>query len=767
MGIDVEELIIQPFREVVERGREAIANAEACDHDEDAGSSEHMLRSARALVKEGERALHKLTPLWQSQVDKHGDAFKEALRYNDGILESQRRLEDLLYDLDDFVQMDSFDSDRFAQVQAASKSYALNLLETVKRMRIDDPSSWPFSPQPLSMSTPSDKSVPQVPQPKHHRGTNDRAPFPGYGPVYQDSVSTSSRKPSSLDILGAERDCISLVPEPNNPAYTSPPRPPAPVSRTSAWVREQTNGTGFWPICNTIPECDPYIGHIGNKQNSRILEGSDALVPKPLSIPYSPGTACSRSSSYTGTGSFDSGRRSSSNIPTGDQRTTSLGWSLARPASEDDLGESIALLPEYQPEPEPEHDPAPAYEDGLIPIDELLVRQKSLTNGYQIGLDSSLYLQKGFCPGAHKYRTKGTKAAIKSIMEYGTRRSVARCVDCEFAQSMLEVELDTQSCEGSSTNVSKLMLQTKLPISGNLSKAGVLYRLRFLYKSHMISTTAFMMQYGCLFCAQKGYTVYADDATIFANQDQLFQHLARHPQPLPEIPGVTVLYGEIADDDPQKDDYDLHFLHPPIASPLPDATTLAILPTGTAAKSHIKRYGRELEDPDGATSDVLKFFEGARIIGIEFPEKWKGRWCTGWHDSVWGSFPAKLVVLEAPAHLPGSTTGAGMMVTTRWKWDGKDPSTGWLPFEKEETIFNVSWLNQDDWCWSGRKKDGRVGLFPRSHVKIETLRDEMDFHDDEVDSLERKAKKLSFGLHGLHGLPAVKIRRMTIGSHTS
>ncbi|KAI0598273.1 hypothetical protein F4775DRAFT_556058 [Biscogniauxia sp. FL1348] len=772
MGIDVEELVIQPFREVVERGKEAIANAEASDHDHDAASSGVMVKSARALVKEGERALQKLTPLWQSQVDKHGDAFKEALRYNDGIIDSQRHLEDLLYDLDDFVQVESFDKVRFAQVQAASKTYALALLETVKRMRIEDSSIWPYSPQAPSMSTPSDGSIPTLPLSKQQQGTSDRGgPFPGCGSAYQDSVGTASRKPSSLDILGAERDCISLVPEPTNPSYANP-RPATSGSRISAWVREQTSGTGFWPIHNTIPECDPYIGHIVNGRGNSMPEGADALVPKPLSVPYSPVTACSRSSSFTGTGSFDSGHRSSSNIPTSDQRNTSLGWPLVKTASEEYSEESNALLPPlFRPNSESalEHEPIPIYEDGLIPVDELLVRQKSLTTGFQIGLDSSLYLQKGFCAGAHKYRAKGTKAATKSVMEYGSRRTIARCVDCEFAQSMLEVELDTLKSENS-TSVSKLMLQTKLPISGNMSKAGVYYRLRFLYKSHMISATAFTAQYGCLFCAQKGYTVHADDATVFAHHDQLFAHLARHPQPLPEVPGVTVLYGELAEDDPQKDDYDLHFPHGPVASPLPDAAALAALPTGVATKPHVKRYGRELEDPDGGSGgDVLKFAEGARIVGIEFPDRWKGRWCTGWHDGAWGSFPAKLVALEAPGHLPaasapGAAGGGSMMVTTRWRWEGKDPATGWLPFDKEETIFNVSWLNQDDWCWSGRRKDGRAGLFPRSHVKVETLRDENDFHDDEVDSLDRKTKKLSFGLHGL---PAVRIRRMTIGSHTS
>lgn len=93
MAIDAEELLIQPFREVVERGKEAVANAEAAagngdDEDEDGTDPSNgqnvtdMLKSGRSLVKEGERALQRLLPLWQERVDKHGDAFTETMRQN-------------------------------------------------------------------------------------------------------------------------------------------------------------------------------------------------------------------------------------------------------------------------------------------------------------------------------------------------------------------------------------------------------------------------------------------------------------------------------------------------------------------------------------------------------------------------------------------------------------------------------------------------------------------------------------------------------------
>ncbi|KAI1136831.1 hypothetical protein F5Y05DRAFT_88437 [Hypoxylon sp. FL0543] len=740
MAIDVEELLIQPFREVVQRAKEAVANAEAAavsggdggDGDEDDTDPSDrpdvadMLKAARSLEREGERALQRLLPLWKERVDKYGDAFTESMRQNDRILDSQRRLEDLLYDLDDFVQADSFDATRFAEVQAASKSFALTLMETIRRLHIEENTrsvspvpSWiqPLSPQGLNTT-----------KGRSNTGSITPSRYSEHGGL--SGAHTPVRRPSSPDILGAERDCISLV---SGPSSAVPPN-----SRISAWVSEQTTAAKEWPRNNSIPEDDYYVGQtmIFNNLDSLALHGQEASIPP--NMPYSPGTSHSRISWYTSTGSYASGPRSSILIPTSDQRTTSLAKAtISGPLETRDSGESEL------PPPLPN---APlVYEDGLIPADELFAPQENASSGYQIGLDSSLYIQKGLCSGAQTYRVKGRKNATRAVMEYGTRRSTARCTECEFSQNLLEVELDDAQDS-----------------SGNFSKAGVLYRLRFLYKSHLVSSSAFTMQFGCLFCAQKGQTVYADDATVFTTQEQLFKHLSRHPQPLPDIPGVVVLYGDVLKDDPHAENYDLHFLNPPVASILPDAASLAKFPSAVAIKSHIKRYGRDLSDPDGNSEQVLKFLEGARIVGVEFPEKWKGKWCTGWHDGQWGSFPAKLITLEAPANPPGTSTGTdGMFVTTRWKWDVKDTSSGWLPFGNDETLSNVTWLNQDDWCWYGIKKNGKAGLFPRSHVKMESLRESAVWNGDKVDD-DAKTKK-----QGSFSLPTIKMRRMTIGSSAS
>ncbi|KAI1075552.1 hypothetical protein F5B20DRAFT_559361 [Whalleya microplaca] len=753
MAVSVEELVLEPFREVMERGNEAVANAEAI-RDVDPDASKQMLRSARSLAREGERALQKVPPIWKSQVDKLGGAFIEAIRQNDQIVDSQRRLEDLLYDLDDFVEVDSFDAEKFSDVQAASKSFALVLLETIKRMHIPQLSTFPPTPAASPDLTP-EPELPPIPRKSSSRRLNHITNPEIYENINVNAnvnanASIGGRRPSSPDILGAERNCINLVTPSSSPTISS--TAVVPTARTSAWVKDQTSDSGLWPLNNTIPEGDQFTGNtaIFNNLDSLTLQGAD--VCKPLNLPNSPGTTYSRASWYTATGSFVSGPRSSINVPTSDQRTTSLPRFMPSLSATQNI-------PQSQTPPSSE----PPYDDGLMLVNEIPMPSLSPPPGYPIGLDSSLYVQKGFCPGAQMYQARG-KQATKVVMEYGTRRGIARCLECEFAQSLIDVELDSAKDS-----------------SRNFCKAGVIYRLRFLYKSHMISTSAFTMQFGCLFCAQKGQTVHADDATVFTTLDQLFQHLARHPQPLPEVPGVEVLYGRVAPDDPLIDDYDLHLPNPPKPSLLPDAVSLAKLPAAVALKSHIKRYGRDLMDPDGSSDHVLQFHEGARIVGIEFPDKWKGKWCTGWHDGLWGSFPLKSIMLEPPAHTPRTSTMTdSMFVTTRWKWDVKDPAVGWLSFDKDETLSNVSCLNQDDWCWSGTNKHGKTGLFPRSHVKWESSRSSPEEPED--DFQQKKLKKHSFGmhskhslhvphgLHGLHiphGLQTVKMKRMTIGSSGS
>lgn len=268
-------------------------------------------------------------------------------------------------------------------------------METIKRLHIEE-------------SVPSTSPVPSWIQPLSPRAVNgkSRSNTGTITPIWLNENAgvngdiTSARRPSSPDILGAERDCISLV--------SGPSSVPLPTSRTSAWVSEQTTAAKSWPRNNSIPEDDYFVGQrvISNNLDTLALHGSEIL--KPPSIPYTPETANSRISWYTSTGSYVSGPRTSVHIPTSDQRTTSLGKSLL---NSHETQESREASPPPLPNP-------PTYEDGLILADELFASGTNKTSGYQIGLDSSLYLQKGFCSGAQTYRVKGRKSATRAVMEY-------------------------------------------------------------------------------------------------------------------------------------------------------------------------------------------------------------------------------------------------------------------------------------------------------------------------------------------------------------
>lgn len=81
MAIDAEELVINPFKEVVERGHDVVSNAHGAQ-DDDLELAKQMTKAGQAIVREGERALKRLQPLWDTHVQKYGDQFKEAIRQN-------------------------------------------------------------------------------------------------------------------------------------------------------------------------------------------------------------------------------------------------------------------------------------------------------------------------------------------------------------------------------------------------------------------------------------------------------------------------------------------------------------------------------------------------------------------------------------------------------------------------------------------------------------------------------------------------------------
>lgn len=360
---------------------------------------------------------------------------------------------------------------------------------------------------------------------------------------------------------------------------------------------------------------------------------------------------------------------------------------------------------------------------------------------------SSLHLLKGFCAGAQQFRASAHTDGVRRVAGHvaGQSTFTARCTSCSYGHAWSELDLD----------VRERMPRATFPREG-----GVLFRIRLLYKSHVCGPRPGEAFYGCLFCAQAGRVVREGDATVFRGADELLRHVASHPRPLPGVPGVTVLYGkEVLATDVRVNDFDVW-----LTEPLPQQQQrgqgvppeVARLPVATAVRGHVQRYGeKKLPRPDGEGADsLLQFFEGARIIGVEFPGKCAGKWCTGWHDGRWGYFPAKNVELEKP--VPGRLDappllrgigGSGVTVVAKWKFDpgaAAKEGEGWLRFDKGERLTNVGWpveAGKQAWCWSGSTSKGKFGVFPRSHIDESSLRDDTNSQAPGVGGGKSKRKE--------------------------
>lgn len=230
--------------------------------------------------------------------------------------------------------------------------------------------------------------------------------------------------------------------------------------------------------------------------------------------------------------------------------------------------------------------------------------------------------------------------------------------------------------------------------------------MRFLSKSHLATKRVDEKLYGCVFCNNLGRTVEESDATVFFSEKKLFAHLARHPRPLPRVPGLTVIEGaEIPRE--LKNNYDLQFFNPPLKSIMaPIMSEVSRLPSATAietVKPGHRLMRRPPEPPRSARGagegsrnpapSPLSFAVGQRIVGIKFPDEYEGAWATGWTDGEWGAIPADSIKLEPPPLDQVEMKGTSFMhAEARWKWQHKDKEKGgWLKFEKGEIITNINW----------------------------------------------------------------------------
>ncbi|OAR01095.1 hypothetical protein LLEC1_05449 [Akanthomyces lecanii] len=395
--------------------------------------------------------------------------------------------------------------------------------------------------------------------------------------------------------------------------------------------------------------------------------------------------------------------------------------------------------------------PTQNVDDGLIvvesdsrPSEPLLARSQK---DCSIGNSSSFYLCKGFCNGAEEVIMGGlgVKKQRRPVGFTGTA-TVARCTSCVFELSFHDIENDLGKQN-----------------SGNLRQSNVGYRLRFLQKCHVQTKRPDDILYGCIFCIRLGRTMDPSDATVFFNVKSLFDHLARHPRPLPDIPGIVVIDGP---DIPAKyrNDYDLHFTKPPVPHPaLEHEQETAMMPTGVAKEPARRMYGQRLL---ADRTPALELVVGSKVTGISWPSKYNGEWCMGWYDGVNASVPLEALRLDPPPSRDIRMDGTShVRAKSRWKFAHKDKDkTEWLKFDKDEIITNISWVYPEHWCWSGTNAKGKWGIFPQAFLDTNTVQELSAVNSQRASSLHSEKNKSSsilprFSVRKTQGPPSIASSR--------
>ncbi|CAJ0544051.1 Ff.00g040580.m01.CDS01 [Fusarium sp. VM40] len=743
MATPSDHVLLRPFYDVVKWAKYALFQ----DKD-DVGHSDKLTslnQSSQLLLREGERALRRLTPLLATPSRQLTDFLKDLTLHNEDVVCQVRSIGILLYDFEDFIEAQTFDKAKFDELQAATKELAITLVEEITRFTtrsalesLPAPSQFPPLPPlpPLPNTSDTTRSSSQL---SMRPSTNVSTSGSSYGRAQ--SRPSLTRGSEQRDRSHSAARALRAAGYSTSPSPISPNGLASPISlpfSSQSGIPEQEHETYRYIPTHLRKESNPQV--ITNR-----LQGLDigAITP-PTSITLSPKSNGIQSPVNPGTrGSLGQNYHdlppsvTPDSIPEQDwsavidERFASIPRTLSTAAYQN-TDPSVAKYRDsesYMPdEYSTEHRPSSfvpqgsrlsVRSDGSSAPSFKAATESSSSSGkhsasgrsahsaqataFDIGPGSSLSLLGGFCKGAQAFASRGPGQAIRKVG--GGLDNASR--PAEYSQEMLWGQMLSTSTEAyAEASAQCLHCEYKTPYSqlrqdmdqdplASQQTRGIIHRSRFLYKSHMAVRSINSIFFGCLFCDRTKSTLQEDDATVFQSIDLLFRHISRHSHPLPHVPGVVVVYENRDANTRRRQDYDLSFPHStmttsPSALPAYDPDRIASLPSARATKDHIRRRNEKPQPRPDSVSEVLQFLAGAKIVGVEFPEKWGGKWCQGWHDRVFGTFPSNIITFELPQHVEiASLPRTPRTGVSRWKFE-KQRQPGWLALRKGETIYNLA-----------------------------------------------------------------------------